>query len=83
MTAEMIEKFLDSKVDDAMVQIHFKDRDTVRGVFIHSVDYDELKTKNFWRIVSNQHVEQWKKSKNDSLARLYNGASFTRLTEEQ
>jgi hypothetical protein len=45
------------------------------------MDYDELKNKNFWRIVNNTHAEAWGKTKDMNLARIYNGASFTRLTE--
>lgn len=83
MTPEMIEKFVTTKIrKEAAVNIHFKDRNTVTGLFIQSVDYDELKSKNFWRIVSRQHAEQWKQTKDVNLARLYNGASFTRLSEE-
>ena len=84
MTPEMIEHFVTTKVrKGAKVNIHFKDRNTVTGLFIHAVDYDELKSKNFWRIVNQQHVEQWKETKDINLARLFNGASFTRLSEEE
>jgi hypothetical protein len=83
MTPEMIEKFVAPKIRKGVaVNIHFKDRNTVTGLFIQTVDYDELKSKNFWRIVNNQHAKQWKETKDLSLARLYNGASFTRLSEE-
>ncbi|HEY6503833.1 MAG TPA: short-chain dehydrogenase [Chitinophagaceae bacterium] len=83
MTPEMIEKFVANKNrKGAAVNIHFKDRNTVTGLFIHSVDYDELKSKNFWRIVSRQHAAQWEQTKDVNLARLYNGASFTRLSED-
>jgi len=82
MTPEMIETFVTTKVrKGAKVNIHFKDRNTVTGLFIHGADYDELKSKNFWRIVNQQHVEQWKETKDVNLARVFNGASFTRLSE--
>lgn len=84
MTPDMIEKFVANKIrKDVPVNIHFKDRGTVTGLFIHSVDYEELKSKNFWRIVNNQHAEQWKQTKDVNLARLYNGAAFTRLSEDK
>ena len=83
MTPEMIEKFVNPKIKKGVtVNIHFKDRSTVNGLFIHGDDYEELKSKNFWRIVNSQKFEQWKESKDNSLARLFNGAAFTRLTED-
>lgn len=83
MTPEMIEKFVESKTrKGAAVNIHFKDRNTVTGLFIHSLDYDELKSKNFWRIVSSNYVTEWKQTHDVNLARIYNGVSFTRLSDE-
>lgn len=83
MTPDMIEKFINTKVKKGVtVNIHFKDRSTVNGLFIHTDDYEELKSKNFWRIVNSQKFEQWKQSKDVSLARLFNGATFTRLSED-
>jgi hypothetical protein len=82
MTNEMIEKFIENKAKkNAKVNIHFKQRDTVKGVFIRTNDYEELKSKNFWRIVSESKVEEWEKTKDSNLARIYNGAEFTRLSE--
>ena len=83
MTPEMIEKFVHPKIKKGVtVNIHFKDRNTVSGLFIHTADYEELKSKNFWRIVNRQNFEQWNQSKDLSLARLFNGATFTRLSED-
>lgn len=83
MTSEMIEKFVTNKIRKGEeVNIHFKDRHTVTGLFIHTVDFDELKAKNFWRIVNHQHVTKWSETKDINLTRVFNGASFTRLTEE-
>jgi len=84
MTNEMIEKFIEQKNHkNLQVNIHFKQRNTVTGLFIHTDDYTELKAKNFWRIVSTSKVEEWKKTKNINLARIFNGAEFTRLSEEE
>jgi len=82
MTQETIEKFLgvDSRKNTA-VNIHFKGRSTVKGLFIQLADYQELKSKNFWRIVSSSVVDEWRKTKDNSLARIYSGGSFTRLTD--
>ncbi len=82
MTNDMIEKFIETKNrENSQVNIHFKQRDTVKGVFIRNNDYDELKSKNFWRIVSESKLEEWKKTKDNNLARIFNGAEFTRLSE--
>jgi hypothetical protein len=84
MTPEMIEKFVATKIrKETSVNIHFKDRDTVNGLFIQANDYEELKSKNFWRIVNHMHADQWKETKDNSLARIFNGASFTRLSEDK
>jgi hypothetical protein len=84
MTVELIEKFVANKIKKGeSVNIHFKDRQTVTGLFIHSVDYDELKSKNFWRIINNQNLARWEETKDMNLARLFNGASFTRLSESE
>lgn len=84
MTVELIEKFVANKIKKGeSVNIHFKDRQTVTGLFIHAVDYDELKSKNFWRIINHQHLAQWEETKDMNLARLFNGASFTRLSESE
>ncbi|MFY7879678.1 MAG: short-chain dehydrogenase [Lacibacter sp.] len=82
MNNDIIEKFINTKASDhAKVNIHFKQRSTVKGIFIKANDYDELKTKNFWRIVAESKIEEWNRTKDNSLARIFNGAEFTRLTE--
>ena len=82
MTNDMIEKFIETKArENSKVNIHFKQRDTVKGIFIRNHDYDELKSKNFWRIVSESKLEEWKRTKDNNLARIFNGAEFTRLSE--
>lgn len=83
MTNDIIDKFIKSKTQkNAKVTIYFKQRATVKGVFLQTKDYEELKAKNFWRIVSEMKVEEWEKTKDNSLARIYNGAEFTRLSEK-
>jgi hypothetical protein len=83
MTNEAIIKYVETKNhSDKTLQIHFKQRSTIKGLFIQGKDYDELKAKNFWRIVSNSNIEQWKKTKDMNLVRIFNGTEFTRLSEE-
>jgi hypothetical protein len=83
MTNEAIIKFVETKnhTDKALL-IHFKQRSTITGLFIKGNDYEELRSKNFWRIVTNSNIEVWKKTKDMNLARIFNGMEFTRLSEE-
>lgn len=83
MTIESIEQFVESKArKNATVQIHFKERDTVKGLFIRSDDYEYLKDKNLWRIVHYLKIEEWNRTKNTEIPKIFSGVSFTRLTEE-
>ena len=84
MTTEMIGKFVENKTrKNVAVKIHFKERSTVKGMFIHTADYDELKSKNLWRVVSDAKIEEWNRTKNMDIPRIFNGLSFTRLTDEE
>lgn len=81
MNVEQIELFLkkDTAAQDTCVKINFKKRDAVYGLFIRTKDFDDLKSKNFWRIVTKTHFDQWYKTKDMSLARIFSGSEFTRL----
>ena len=80
MTNEQIEKFFASNAkSNALIRISFKTRNAVVGIFIQTQDYNELKSKNFWRIVPEASYEQWKQSKDYNLVRMFNGAEFTKL----
>ena len=84
MTTEIIQKFVERKDrKNDMIGIHFKERSSVKGIFIRALDYDELKSKNLWRVVNHVHAEEWLKTKNADLTRIFNGVSFTRLTDEE
>ncbi|AHF17108.1 hypothetical protein [Niabella soli] len=81
MDAASIEKFLATNTKKAgTINIHFKDRATVTGIFINTRDYDELKAKNFWRVVHTKNLERWKQTKDINLSRLFSGSGFTRLS---
>ena len=83
MTNEAIIKFIETKNHtEKALNIHFKQRSTITGLFIQGNDYQELRSKNFWRIVTSTNMEQWKKTKDMNLARIFNGMEFTRLSEE-
>jgi hypothetical protein len=82
MTNEMIEKYLSqANRKNGVINIHFKQRNAVKGLFIRSKDYDELKSKNFWRIVTAAKFKEWESTHDEALARIFNGAEFTRLSD--
>lgn len=82
MNSELIDKFIKSKSQkNASINIHFKQRATLKGVFIQSRDYEELRAKNFWRFVPDTRLAEWKKTGDNDLARIFNGAEFTKLSE--
>lgn len=81
MDIESIEKFLTTNANKFNVfNIHFKDRSPVSGIFVEARDGKELKAKNFWRFVNAKNLKEWKTTKDINLSRLFNGASFTRLS---
>lgn len=82
MQSEDIEKFFEKKaiLNEDYVKISFRQRDAIYGLFVKDGDYAYLKAKNFWRIVPQKHVEAYRATKNANLAKLFNGADFSRLT---
>jgi hypothetical protein len=81
MRPEEIKKFLEkNKADKTYVKIDFPKRDSIYGLFIKDADYDDLSNKNFWRIVTRLHFDEYSKSKNSNLAKIFNGAEFSRLS---
>jgi hypothetical protein len=81
MTNDQIGKFLEAgHLTAHSIKIDFKSRQPIIGLFIKANDYDELKSKNFWRIVSESNISVWKSSHNNSLAKIFNGSEITRLT---
>jgi len=80
MTNEAIAKFVESTSKaKEHVKISFKKRGTVVGFFVQSKDYNDLKSKNFWRIVIEPHIDAWKKSNDINLAKIFNGMEITSL----
>jgi hypothetical protein len=86
MNTEQIQKFLSNSTkgdnkDHKYVKIDFKTRDSIYGLFItETADFKDLTSKNFWRIVTRKHFDDYNRSKNMDLARIFNGAEFTRLS---
>ncbi len=80
MTADTIEKYVEQKdITGKPVTISFKQRNNITGIFIQANDYTELKKKNFWRIVSESKIGEWKQTNDSGLAKLFSGSDFTRL----
>jgi hypothetical protein len=81
MTNDQIEKHLLNATESKKIfRIHFKTRNSILGMFINTADYEDLKSKNFWRIVTSANIDNWKKSKDMNFARIYNGSEFTKLS---
>ena len=64
MTNELIEKYVAPRqVGEKEIKIFFKQRSTITGIFIKGADYDELRSKNFWRIVTNANINNLETNK--------------------
>jgi hypothetical protein len=82
MTNDAITKQVEGKnVPERILNIHFKQRNTITGLFIKGNDYNDLRSKNFWRIVTNGNIDRWRSTNDINLARIFNGAEFTKLSE--
>lgn len=80
MTPEQIEQIMQKKQShNSIFEIRFKTRSPIKGLFIKTSDYDELSRKNLWRIVSESYINEYKKTRDDNLARIFNGSEFTKL----
>jgi hypothetical protein len=79
MTNEAIVKHVNNS--EKLLNIHFKQRNTITGLFIRTNDFEDLRSKNLWRIVTKTHVEEWKRTRDINLCRIFNGSEFTRLSE--
>ncbi len=80
MNNDAIAKFIEvDYLSKKPVKIEFKKRNPINGVFVKSNDYEDLKSKNFWRIVCDGHIVEWQKSHDNNLAKIFNGSEFNRL----
>jgi len=78
MTIEQIERYIGTD-PDSFSRIFLKTR-TVEGIFIKAPDFLELKKKNFWRIVTVNKMEEYRRSKDLNLSRIFNGQAFIKLS---
>ncbi len=79
MTSQQIEDFLTPEMVSRVINISFKVRNNVKGIFLTTGDFEDLKAKNLWRVLPEIRLEEWTKTRNMGLARIYNGAEFTKL----
>jgi hypothetical protein len=82
MTVEQIETFLAKEAvpQGKVIRFEMKKRNPVRGLIVKGRDYDELKGKNFWRIVTQTNLAEYGKSQNINLAKIFSGSEFAKLS---
>ena len=81
MINDVIAKFVENGyLSKSPLKIEFKKRNAIYGIFVKSPDYEDLKSKNFWRIVPKSQLENYLQTRNNGLAKIFNGAEFAKLT---
>jgi hypothetical protein len=82
MTVEQIETFLAKETvpQGKIIRFEMKKRNPVRGLIVKGRDYNELKGKNFWRIVTQTNLAEYNKSQNINLAKIFSGTEFAKLS---
>lgn len=82
MTVEQIETFIERETipQGKLIRFELKKRNPVRGLIVKERDYDHLKSKNFWRIVTQSNIAAYKKTKDINLARIFSGTDFSKLS---
>lgn len=82
MTVEQIENFLKKETipQGKIIRFELKKRNPVRGLIVEGRDYNDLKVKNFWRIVTQSRLADYQKSNDINLARIFSGSDFAKLS---
>ncbi|HEX6913998.1 MAG TPA: short-chain dehydrogenase [Chitinophagaceae bacterium] len=82
MTPEAIAKFVETEklADNKLMKFDFKKRNSIAGILIQGKDYEDLKAKNFWRIVTHANLTAWKKTNSLEFAKIYSGTDFNKIT---
>lgn len=83
MNSEQIQNFLGKTPSgkSQYVKISFQKREPIYGLFLtNEKDFQELSVKNFWRIVSRKNFDEYEKSRNVNLSRIFSGSEITRLS---
>lgn len=83
MTSDEITGFLSGRKNktgnDNIINIRFKNRPHIDGIIIRHRDFEDLKEKNFWRIIRMKDLSLWQNTHNISLSRIFNGHDFKKL----
>jgi hypothetical protein len=82
MTVEQIESFLEKESipQGKIIRFELKKRDPVRGLIVQGRDYNDLKSKNFWRIVTQKNLTAYQKTNDINLAKIFAGSDFAKLS---
>ena len=83
MNSEQIQSFLSKNISEKTpyVKISFQKREALYGLFLTGEkDFKDLSVKNFWRIVTQKNFDNYSKSKDVNLSRIFNGSEITRLS---
>lgn len=82
MTVEQIETFLEKETipQGKIIRFELKKRDPVRGLIVKGRDYNDLKAKNFWRIVTQKNLTVYQKTNDINLAKIFAGSDFAKLS---
>ncbi|NML21192.1 short-chain dehydrogenase [Pseudoflavitalea sp. G-6-1-2] len=80
MTITQIDAFVRKvESENLAVKISLKSREPFIGIFVVSKDYEDLKSKNFWRIIGQKNIQNYQTSKDVNLSRIYSGTEITSL----
>jgi hypothetical protein len=82
MTSEAIARFFETEKvsQDKQMKIDLKKRNPILGLLVKTNDYEDLKSKNFWRIVTSANLAAWKRTGNLEFAKIYSGAEFNKIS---
>lgn len=82
MTVEAIAKFIETEKlpENKLMKFDFKKRNSISGILIQGKDYEDLKAKNFWRIVTHANIATWKRTNNLEFAKIYSGTDFNKIS---
>ena len=82
MTVEQIESFLARETipQGKIIRFELKKRNPVRGLIVQGRDYNDLKAKNFWRIVTQTNLAAYQKTNDINLAKIFAGSDFAKLS---
>ena len=83
MTNDLITKFCDTHkiTAEQCIKISFQKRNSIFGYIVQAADFNDLRSKNFWRIVLRNNLQAWQTTRDVNFAKIYNGTEITRLSK--